>query len=382
MLPGVKNELLNPVKRCNSMDNLCREGEKTAIPNVSSVPVNLNSELSSQTLPRDSDTGSYTSVSTTNYTDIPRQLCRSGPEEAIAATNEESQNLCSDMSSININRDAQIEHHGITKPNSPPSDFKMIKSSLIKGSQNDADKFREALANTVASKAALLDNGLCIANDRCNLRLDSRAHLVSNTTEVEDDTTPTDNLRSKDPEVCCSPYLPKSAHFFYVSNHSAPHLLRHGEPCSAKNSGSLSADNKVGDDSLLHASSILCNVYPEKLVCSSSYGLVNSTTDCSLLLQDERNEQCIRFPGIAVNVRSDAARDNGESSIISNILSMDFEPWEDSLTSPQNLAKFLGDNTDNQCDPLKKKNLILGKSTITASQDSLCKTGGIQNSNI
>ncbi|CAI9287893.1 unnamed protein product [Lactuca saligna] len=31
----------------------------------------------------------------------------------------------------------------------------------------------------------------------------------------------------------------------------------------------------------------------------------------------------------------------GESSIISSILSMDFDPWDESLTSPQNLAKFL-----------------------------------------
>nr|XP_043635512.1 uncharacterized protein LOC122606720 [Erigeron canadensis]XP_043635513.1 uncharacterized protein LOC122606720 [Erigeron canadensis] len=36
--------------------------------------------------------------------------------------------------------------------------------------------------------------------------------------------------------------------------------------------------------------------------------------------------------------------DLGENSIISNILSMDFDPWDESLTSPQNLAKFLGDS--------------------------------------
>ena len=36
------------------------------------------------------------------------------------------------------------------------------------------------------------------------------------------------------------------------------------------------------------------------------------------------------------------AVDLGESSIISNILSMDFDPWDESLTSPRNLAEFLG----------------------------------------
>ncbi|KAI3760440.1 hypothetical protein L1987_50835 [Smallanthus sonchifolius] len=39
--------------------------------------------------------------------------------------------------------------------------------------------------------------------------------------------------------------------------------------------------------------------------------------------------------------------DLGENSIISNILSMDFDPWNDSLTSPQNLAKLLS-NGDKQ----------------------------------
>ncbi|KAL0418153.1 UNVERIFIED_CONTAM: hypothetical protein Sradi_1228800 [Sesamum radiatum] len=39
--------------------------------------------------------------------------------------------------------------------------------------------------------------------------------------------------------------------------------------------------------------------------------------------------------------------DMGESSIISNILSLDFESWDESLTSPQKLAKFLGE-TDKQ----------------------------------
>ncbi|XP_042042250.1 uncharacterized protein LOC121787544 [Salvia splendens] len=38
----------------------------------------------------------------------------------------------------------------------------------------------------------------------------------------------------------------------------------------------------------------------------------------------------------------------GESRIISNILSMDFDPWDESLISPQNLAKLLGENDKQQ----------------------------------
>lgn len=38
----------------------------------------------------------------------------------------------------------------------------------------------------------------------------------------------------------------------------------------------------------------------------------------------------------------------GESSIISNILSLDCDTWDESLTSPQNLAKFLGETDKHQ----------------------------------
>ncbi|XP_042046950.1 uncharacterized protein LOC121792860 [Salvia splendens] len=40
--------------------------------------------------------------------------------------------------------------------------------------------------------------------------------------------------------------------------------------------------------------------------------------------------------------------DMGETSIISNILSIDFDPWDESLTSPPNLAKLLGENDKQQ----------------------------------
>jgi CCR4-NOT transcription complex subunit 4 len=90
---------------------------------------------------------------------------------------------------------------------------------------------------------------------------------------------------------------------------------------------------------------MFCNGYPEKLISGSSNGL----------LHDERNRQSIgRLVGDAVNAGCDAAIDKGESSIISNILSIDFDPWNDSITSPHNIVKLLGDNTDSQPSPLKK----------------------------
>ncbi|KAL4353480.1 hypothetical protein GQ457_06G043080 [Hibiscus cannabinus] len=68
------------------------------------------------------------------------------------------------------------------------------------------------------------------------------------------------------------------------------------------------------------------------------------------LLSNEKGKQLGRF---LVNAENNATNDTGESNIISNILSLDFDTWDESLTSPQNLAKLLGDSEKQQPNPLK-----------------------------
>ncbi|KAL2328671.1 hypothetical protein Fmac_022098 [Flemingia macrophylla] len=338
MTPRVKSELLKPVKQYNnSVDSLASAGEKTLASDVSPVPVNFNSQLSSLPLSRDSNSNCTTAIISTNITG---QACTSDPEEARVATNEEIQNLSSEFS-ISIDRDA--EHCSITKPNSPSTDHVLIKSPHIQALQYTVDRFKDVITTNVASKATS-DNVVFNYREPCDWKLDSQSVVVSDTAEIDDDVTSFDNQRLKDPEVVCRSYLPKSTSFLHVSNNSSPPLLQQGEPCAAINSGSLTADI-IRDESILHTSNILCNGYPEKLVSSNSYGL----------LHDEKNGHSIRrFVGEEVNVGHDTAMDKGESSIISNILSMDFDALDDTLTSPHNLAKLLGDNTDNQSGPLKK----------------------------
>ncbi|KAL5070942.1 hypothetical protein RYX36_021829 [Vicia faba] len=118
-----------------------------------------------------------------------------------------------------------------------------------------------------------------------------------------------------DPEVVSHSYLPRSC-FPHVTNHNNPHPLQHGEACTVVNAGSLATVNEVGTSSLLH---------------------------------DEKNDHHIgKLMSKTVNIGNDTATtDNGESSIISNILSMEFDTWDD-------LAKLLSDNTENQNGPLKK----------------------------
>ncbi|KAK7404659.1 hypothetical protein VNO78_05614 [Psophocarpus tetragonolobus] len=339
--PSVKSELLKPVKQYNnSVDSMVSPGEKTSASDVSSVPVNSNGQLSSLPLSRDSD-GNCTTANTINSTNMAGQPCSSGPEEEVTATSEEIQIFCNELSSINIDRNA--EHCGISKPNSPPTDFVLTKSPQIQGSQYNVDIFREVITTNVASKA-MLDNVACNSREQCDWKLDSQSLVVPDTIEIDDDVTSFDNQRLKDPEVVCHSYLPKTTSFLHASNHSSPCLVPHGEPCTGINAGFVSADERYQDESILRSSTILCNGHPEKLVSS-----------CSGLLQEERNGHSIqRLVGETVNVGLDVAGDKGESSIISNILSMDFDAWDDSLTSPHNLVKLLGDNKDKQSGPLNK----------------------------
>ncbi|KAL4389143.1 hypothetical protein AHAS_Ahas03G0015600 [Arachis hypogaea] len=337
-MPRVKNGLLKPIKQYNSVDIVASTGDKTLASDISPVPTKLNSQLSSLTS-QDSDRGSCTTLNTVNSTYITGQSCSSGPEEAVTATNEEIQNLSCELSSIDIDGDAAKENSSITKPSSPPSDF-LIKSPEIQGTQHNVDKFRDLITSNEAGKGASSDNGVCSSREHLDWRLDSHSQLVSDS--VEDDVASFDNQRLKDPEVVCRSYLPKSTSFLHVSSHSSPHLQQLGESCTGANAGSVSANERDGNEYLSNSS--VYSGYPEKLVSSSSYGFL-----------DERNRQSIgRLVSEAVNTGRDCAIDKGESSIISNILSMDLDPWDDSMTSPHNLAKLLGDNTENQSGSMKK----------------------------
>lgn len=360
--PRVQNEPLKSVKHFSSMDNLRSAGEKAATSDDSLAMVNSNGQICLP-LSRDGDRGSCNTTNTSNSTDISGQLGSSVPEVATIATNEEIQNLCSNLSSINIDKNGSNKYYAVDRPNSSPSGYILENSPQHQASQQpNADSFRDVQITSTDSKSAPSDNEVFIPRGQSDWILDSQAPIVSATMEVEDDISSFDNQRLKDPEVCHSPYLPKSRSFLHVPNHPSISLMKHGEQSPAINVDFVSADSKVGDDSLLNASRISCNGYSDNLVGSRSFGL-NSGAEHSLL-QDERNEQCIgRFVSEAVDARSDATFDKGESSIISNILSMDFDPWDDSLTSPQNLAKLLGDKTDHQSVPLKKPSLKVQNSS-------------------
>ncbi|KAM7527871.1 hypothetical protein LguiB_031281 [Lonicera macranthoides] len=160
--------------------------------------------------------------------------------------------------------------------------------------------------------------------------------------EVEEDLLSFDDQRLKDPEVS-SHFLPKLSQPFHLPNDSrvySPHKA-YGSSTSVNVEPQV-VDKKLDKTLLSHASSIpvISNGYHEDMVSGSSHW--ENGFHHSYLLTNE--------------VKNNVAVDMGESSIISNILSMDSESWNQSLTSPQNIAKLLGPKNDKQQVPLKGSN--------------------------
>ncbi|GAV71373.1 RRM_5 domain-containing protein [Cephalotus follicularis] len=335
-----KADLLKPLRQHVSMDCQTTAFEKPVVPDGISDTVSLSSQLSCLTASKDKERA--TSVPPANSFDHPRHP----PEkEGHGETNEKIQDLCSDLSSMSIGRDVRKEHCGVMGLNCSLSDQELTKLPVDEGLQQyQSEQYREQLSAPAVGKAATSINGLCASAEDCDWRTDQQTHAAINmSSEIEDDVVSFDNQRLKDPEVVSrSTFLPNSANSLHLSSHSRSHSLQQNDVYGAFNVSAdpLFVDSKASNSTFLHASgvSVSSNGYPEKLVTGS-----DRTVDQSLLLPNElKGKHVGRFHSEA---DSSAGLDTGENSIISNIL--DFDTWDDSLTSPQNLAKLLGE-TENQ----------------------------------
>ncbi|KAJ9178190.1 hypothetical protein P3X46_010093 [Hevea brasiliensis] len=254
----------------------------------------------------------------------------SGPEKVgIAAT---------DMDSVKIDINFRSEVSGVTRNCSSLRDDNVIRSTLSPKSQglqqSYTDQCREPLASPGTEK--IYGPG----EEQPDWRIDSQIQSVMNSiSEVEEDIISFENQRLKDPEVVShSMYLPNSANSLHITNLSRSHSLQRNEPFGAVNLNAdpLFMDNRVGDTTLVRASSntVISNGYPEKLLHSST-GLDRNMEHSFSLPNEGEGAHKGRFQGDAT------AADVGENSIISNILSLDLDGWEEPLTSSQNLAKLL-----------------------------------------
>ncbi|TYG67836.1 hypothetical protein ES288_D05G106900v1 [Gossypium darwinii] len=266
------------------------------------------------------------------------------------STDGKIHSLCSDMQKLTVDRNVYGGPSNVLRPSSADSDHGSSGSpSSLCLQQCYTEDYREPLSSLAIGRTVTSPSGFCVSKQQSDWINDRQTQPVANrSSDVEEDILSFDNQRLNDPKVISrSSYVPNSPISLHLSNQSRPHWFQRG--AVNLDADAFNVDNKVSDSLHLHGSSVssLSNGYPEKYI-SSSIGS-DITVDGSHLLPSEgKGKQIGRFLDY---VEGNDAKETGESSIISNILSLDFDTWDESLASPHNLAKLL-------CDTVKQPNTL------------------------
>ncbi|XP_017604034.1 uncharacterized protein LOC108450777 isoform X6 [Gossypium arboreum] len=354
-----KPDLLKPLKQSAGLDCRIATLEKPTSPERVTASKSLSNQLSCTAAADHDDQGTNipSTITSTTFDNGGQTLISSGEKAAIISNIDgDTQRLCSDMSStLTLDGNVLNGHSDDVRPSSSSSEHGCSSSPSNQGlQQSHIDYYREPLNTAAAGSSVTSPNGVCVSKEQSVWTTDARIQAEKNTSsEVEEDILSFDNQRLKDPEVITrSSYVPNSPISLHLSNHSRSHSLQHNEAIGAVNlnADTLLVDDKARDNSCHQGANVssLSNGYLDKYV-SSSIGSDITIEGSPLLSNEEKGKQLGR---ILANSQSNDANDTGESNIISNILSLDFDTWDESLTSPQNLAKLLGDS-DKQVNPLK-----------------------------
>ncbi|KAG6631653.1 hypothetical protein CIPAW_13G104900 [Carya illinoinensis] len=303
---------------------------------------NEDIQTMNQTTSADNDRGISLPPEITNSA-YSEESCGSTTEKLGVESYRQIQNLCSDMSLISIDRIARDEHAVAVRPNDSLFDPILIKEPGNQGLHQDyAEQNREPLISTVGKATAM--NGVYVSREQYDCKSDSRTRVIQDTSPaVEDDILSFESQRLKDPEVGSrSTYLTNLGNSFHVSR---SHPLQHDEDYGALSLNAdrpISVDNRVNDGSLLHSSSIsvISSAFPENLVNNAS-GLDMTLEHSFLHPNDNKGKQMGSFLGVVTNNEGNAPGvDKGESSIISNILSMDGDTWGSWKAQNNNQSRF------------------------------------------
>ncbi|KAH6822069.1 hypothetical protein C2S53_015857 [Perilla frutescens var. hirtella] len=220
------------------------------------------------------------------------------------------ENVCSDILSLSIEENQQLQNDNLEHIREP---------SICHTSGEDKDT-----VDVVYVASARSDSGLGRPDQVIKVDFP----------ELDDDLLSFHNQRVKDPEIASS----RAPDFSDGLN------LKHSDFSSpvfdnADGLISIGFDRQVVDRSsnLMVSTSNIPSMYLENI-------FNNGAEDSNLFLRKEKMSTHGRYE---TEVGRDAI-DMGESSIISNILSMDFDSWDESVTSPQNMAKLLGETNRRQ----------------------------------
>ncbi|KAI3507833.1 hypothetical protein L1887_22828 [Cichorium endivia] len=238
-----------------------------------------------------------THLSTSSPKDKNKSTSDIAPDKDLDTSDEEEiQKLSSDMSSL-----------GLQLP--PREDENLVESF-------PSNKAKKAVDNNVTRDVS------CLVTD-----LQNKVQEVGYS-ETEADLLSFNDQRLRDPEVVThtsyTQNAPQSSHMAYLDPPFGNQNLDRGLNMPPLANGHSSN----GDVNSLFEGSNGNSYFPGG--SRKQVGIFDDTAQRDHNINNNNN-----------NNNNNGSVDLGENSIISNILSMDFDPWDESLTSPQNLAKLL-----------------------------------------
>ncbi|KAA8534322.1 hypothetical protein F0562_031851 [Nyssa sinensis] len=285
----------------------------------------------------------------TTFVDIVGRSCNSGPEiDGDVAEDRKILNLCSELSSITIDKE---NHHEAGYFDVMPC--KISSSSHLftglprnkEAREYSVEQFREPSNLLTLGRADLRPGEACVTREESCLMLDSRRQVLHGSrSDVRDDQRVKDSDRLS--QMAC---LLPSSYPVKISDHSSDHAWQHKETCSLSDfdADSNSVHSHVDEASIRFScvNSISIDGYDEQKFKSSAES--DRIFRCSNLFSNEEILEHLR------RLDDDNMTNGGDNSGfdavgISNILSMDFDACDDSLTLPPNLAELF-DETDGQC---------------------------------
>ncbi|KAL3625936.1 hypothetical protein CASFOL_030465 [Castilleja foliolosa] len=240
----------------------------------------------------------------------------SGPiseKNSIDHTDGNLENACSSILSMSIHENKQFQNAHV-------------------------EHIREPLIRQPSGKASNTIGDVCVASVQSDYGLGMQTKVTQvDRHENEDDVLSFDNQRKNDLEIATS-RVPEFSHVLNFSKHSNFHSHEFN---NAGGSVGIGFDRQVVDrkDNLMAPTSKFPSRHPENVPFSFE---ANNAENFKLFPSNGRS-----LLGGNENETASAADGMGENNIISNILSMEFDPWDEPLTSPQNISKFVGD-TDKQ----------------------------------
>ncbi|XP_043719095.1 uncharacterized protein LOC122667004 isoform X2 [Telopea speciosissima] len=296
---------------------------------------------------KDKDRGDAVPPNEQNSVDLDRRSCNSTPaKDGNSAISANIQNICSGLFSMNIESKPGIEISDPIRSNGSVSEHTEFRLSGNQGLEPHSDQFREPLTMQPSRIAATTLDSWSGSGEQPDWRLESRAQFLPDVgSKVEEDIIALGSQRLNVLEgVSCPSYLPSSHNPPKITNHYSGSSWQQSETSSNRNLGNADDTRTVNtrvDESYIpfkSGGSVLsngCNV--NKFGSSIENVMFEHSNAFS-------NVEKGSFSGRNNNdVGKNAALDMGESSIISNIFSVDFDPWDDSLTSPHNLAELLNE---------------------------------------